>query len=89
MPKLIISSTTWWITINKRVIKDMIRIIGLSSFVRTKVVLSIMAIALLSIGCDDTTDTLGSSLTNSVDKFDVLTDTFDVKTSSYAVGAVV
>ncbi len=67
----------------------MIRIIGLSSFVRTKVVLSIMAIALLSIGCDDTTDTLGSSLTNSVDKFDVLTDTFDVKTSSYAVGAVV
>ena len=51
----------------------MIRIIGLSSFVRTKVVLSIMAIALLSIGCDDTTDTLGSSLTNSVDKFDTKT----------------
>lgn len=38
--------------------------------------------------CDDTTDTLGNSLTADADKFIITTDTFNVKTESMVVDAV-
>ena len=38
--------------------------------------------------CDDTTETVGSSLTNQVDQFTLLTDTFEVKTRSITVDSV-
>ncbi len=40
------------------------------------------------IACDDNTDTLGNSLTNTADQFETLTDTFQVKTRSIAVDSV-
>jgi hypothetical protein len=38
--------------------------------------------------CDDTTDTLGNSLTNDVDKFDIIPDTFNVTTKSIIIDSV-
>ena len=38
--------------------------------------------------CDDTTDTLGDSLTHTADKFELLTDTFGVSTRSVTVDSV-
>ncbi|MDD6894293.1 MAG: DUF4270 domain-containing protein [Prevotellaceae bacterium] len=38
--------------------------------------------------CDDNTDTLGNSLSNEVDKFAIITDTFNVSTRSIAVDSV-
>lgn len=38
--------------------------------------------------CDDTTDTLGNSLTSTTDQFDILTDTFNVATKSITVDSV-
>lgn len=48
---------------------------------------AIMATAALT-ACDDTTDTLGQSLTNNVDIFQTATDTFEVSTRSLAVDSV-
>lgn len=48
-----------------------------------------MAAALICLAaCDDTTDTIGSSLTDHVDQFDILTDTFAVSSRSLAVDSV-
>lgn len=50
-----------------------------------------VATALMLIGvtaCDDTTDTVGNSLTNNVDQFSVVTDTFGVKTSTVEANSV-
>lgn len=38
--------------------------------------------------CDDTTDTLGNSLTNNVDQFEIITDTFEISTRSIIVDSV-
>lgn len=38
--------------------------------------------------CDDTTDTLGNSLTNNVDQFEIITDTFEINTRSIIVDSV-
>lgn len=40
------------------------------------------------IACDDTTDTLGNSLTNKADVFSIITDTFGVKTSTIEANSV-
>ena len=48
------------------------------------VVMALMAMT----SCDDNTDTLGNSLSNSVDKFAIITDTFKVSTRSIAVDSV-
>lgn len=46
-------------------------------------------LAILLSACDDTTETLGNSLTdNSVDHFELITDTFDVSTRSVVVNKV-
>lgn len=47
----------------------------------------VLATILLS-ACDDTTDTLGNSLTNTADQFEIITDTFEVKTRSIVVDSV-
>ncbi len=44
--------------------------------------------SILLVSCDDNTDTLGNSLTNNVDQFQIITDTFDVKTRSVVVDSV-
>ncbi len=38
--------------------------------------------------CDDNTETIGSSMTDTADRIDISTDTFDVKSQSVAAGAV-
>lgn len=40
------------------------------------------------IACDDTTDTLGNSLTNNADQFSIVPDTFGVKTSTIEANSV-
>lgn len=48
-----------------------------------------MALLLMLISsCDDTTDTIGNSLTNNADRFEILTDTFDVTTKSIVVDSI-
>lgn len=47
----------------------------------------VLSTILLS-ACDDNTDTLGNSLTNTVDLFEIVTDTFDVKTRSIVVDSI-
>lgn len=44
--------------------------------------------SILLVACDDTTDTLGNSLTNNVDQFQIITDTFNVKTRSIVIDSV-
>ena len=41
--------------------------------------------ALTLFSCDDTTDTIGGSLTDNVDKLEISTDTFQVETRSIHV----
>lgn len=54
----------------------------LISFVAAVTMLFVM------VACDDTTDTLGNSLTNKVDVFSIITDTFGVKTSTVEANSV-
>lgn len=44
--------------------------------------------AMLFVSCDDTTDTIGNSLTSNVDQFEIVTDTFDVSTKSIRIDSV-
>lgn len=44
--------------------------------------------ALVFSACDDTTDTIGNSLTDGMDRLDISTGIFPVQTSSYKSGAV-
>lgn len=53
---------------------------------RIMYVAAIMCLGLTA--CDDTTDTLGDSLTQTADKFELLTDTFGVSTRSMTVDSV-
>ena len=43
---------------------------------KMKFLSGIVLTSILLISCDDTTDTLGNSLTNNVDQFQIITDTF-------------
>lgn len=43
---------------------------------------------ILLYSCDDNTDTIGNSLTNAVDQFEIITDTFPVRTRSIVVDSV-
>lgn len=55
---------------------------------KLKLMLAIVTTAMAFTACDDTTDTLGYSVTSGVDKFDILTDTFNVATQSVIVDSV-
>lgn len=55
---------------------------------KIKILLVTLFAAMAFTACDDTTDTLGDTLTNSADKFDLDTDTFGVMTRSVAVDSV-
>lgn len=51
--------------------------------------LYVAALAVLGLtACDDTTDTLGDSLTHSADRFELITDTFGVSTRSVVADSV-
>ena len=51
--------------------------------------ITIIVMAFLAMtSCDDNTDTLGNSLSNEVDKFTIITDTFNVSTRSITVDSV-
>ena len=52
----------------------------------TMVVAAIMT--MVAASCDDTTDTLGNSVSNDADKFAILTDTFNVESRSICVDSV-
>ncbi|MGN0282294.1 MAG: DUF4270 domain-containing protein [Prevotella sp.] len=52
----------------------------------TMVVLAIMSLFVAS--CDDTTESLGNSISNDADKFAIITDTFAVQTRSICVDSV-
>ena len=54
--------------------------------IRMMLVAAIMYLGLTA--CDDTTDTLGDSLTHTADKFELITDTFGVTTKSMTVDSV-
>lgn len=55
---------------------------------KVKFLPGIMLALILFISCDDNTETLGNSLTNRVDQFDIITDTFDVRTRSVVVDSI-
>lgn len=55
---------------------------------KSKLLAGLIVVASALVACDDTTDTLGNSLTNSTDQFDILTDTFNVSTRSITVDSV-
>ncbi len=55
---------------------------------KMKFLSGIVLTSILLISCDDTTDTLGNSLTNNVDQFQIITDTFNVRTRSVVVDSV-
>lgn len=54
--------------------------------ITTFVAAALMLLAM--VACDDTTDTLGNTLTNRVDQFSIIPDTFGVKTSTIEANAV-
>ena len=49
---------------------------------KNKLLASVVFLAMALSACDDTTDSIGSSLTNSMDNLKILTDTFEVETRS-------
>ena len=49
---------------------------------------SMLLLSVVAVSCDDTTDTIGQSLTDNVDKVKVLTDTFKVSTRSIKADSV-
>lgn len=55
---------------------------------KIKVFASIAFAAICLYACDDNTETLGNSLTNKVDKFEIITDTFNVSTRSITVDSI-
>lgn len=55
---------------------------------KLKLFASIAFAAIALAACDDTTDTLGNSLTNRTDQFDIVTDTFNVTSRSIIADSV-
>lgn len=53
-----------------------------------KHLLCIAIAAVCFSACDDTTETLGNSLTNDVDRFDIIPDTFNISTKSIIIDSV-
>ena len=53
-----------------------------------KYLAGLLLASLFVVSCDDTTDNIGSSLTDNVDKLNVMTDTFKVTTRSIEAGPV-
>ena len=47
-----------------------------------------LSLSVAFTACDDTTDTIGNSLTDTSDLLDVATATFDVSSSSFTVDSV-
>ncbi len=45
-------------------------------------------VAMSFVACDDTSETLGNTLTSTADQFTIITDTFEVKTRSIAVDSI-
>ena len=56
--------------------------------IKARILAAIAFFSALFAACDDNSETIGNSLTNNVDRFDVITDTFQVNTSSYIVDSV-
>lgn len=56
--------------------------------IKARILAAIAFFSVLFAACDDNSETIGNSLTNNVDRFDVITDTFQVNTSSYIVDSV-
>ena len=55
---------------------------------KTKLFTGMALLLMLISSCDDTTDTIGNSLTNETDRFEILTDTFNVETKSIVVDSI-
>lgn len=55
---------------------------------KTRFLTAVAFLALLFSACDDTTDTIGDSLTDGMDRLDISTGVFPVQTASYKSGAV-
>lgn len=55
---------------------------------KIRLLFKFVLVAIIIVACDDNTDTLGNSLTNTVDQFEIITDTFNVKTRSIVVDSV-
>lgn len=55
---------------------------------KSKLIATLLLVASVFVACDDNTDTLGDSLTNRTDQFNILTDTFDVATQSFIADSV-
>lgn len=51
-------------------------------------ILSAISLSLILFACDDTTDTIGNSLTNDSDRFEIVTDTFTVTTKSVMADSI-
>lgn len=51
-------------------------------------VLTIASVLVMLTACDDTTDTLGTSLTDDMDMLEVSTDTFEVTSCSFVADSV-
>lgn len=64
---------------------------NISQMIKMKKIFSIAIIAIISmaiISCDDTTESLGSSLTNDADNYNISVDTFSVSTRSILADSV-
>lgn len=55
---------------------------------KLKTLTSLLLVSLIIISCDDSTDGIGTTLTNKRDQLDITTDTFNVTTKSIAANAV-
>lgn len=55
---------------------------------KAKLIAALCAAAMALTACDDTTDTLGNTLTSHTDQFDIVTDTFNVSTGSMIADSV-
>lgn len=55
---------------------------------KMKFLTGVVLASILLVACDDSTDTLGNSLTNKVDQFQIITDTFEVRTRSVVMDSV-
>ena len=60
----------------------------INTTMKIKHLLSLVFAVALFTACDDTTDTIGGSLTNITDRFDITDSTFNVSTRSIAVDSV-
>ncbi len=55
---------------------------------KIKTIIGMALLAMPFVACDDTTESIGNSLTSSADQFEILTDTFEVTSRSIVVDSV-